>query len=451
MSAGHAIGRALLGLVALAGCALVAALARPSSSSAGTDGLILTVNMTSDEGDANTGDNVCDVDTGTLDNQCTLRAAIEQANAVANTDPDLIGFDIPGPGVHRIAPTDYLPEISSEVDINGYTQHGATPNTKKLGHGDDAKIKIELSGKKLEPTAGNDFGLEFVTGSAQSVLRGLAINRFPSPAIGVYAPTFIVGNFVGTDPSGTEDHGNSGIGVYLSFGGQGTTIGGSTPERRNVISANGLSGIASNVYVTVQGNYIGTAKDGVSALGNGTVFPQPAVALNSGPSTVGGTVGGAANVIAHNEGKGITLQNTGSTGHFRRNRIFGNGGIAIDLNDDGRTPNDPGDADNGPNTLLNFPILRSAVTGAHHTKISGVYHGYPAQAPYGIEFFANPPHTKQAKQYIGFLHIDTNSMGRAKFTFTAKRIAAGHNITATITDDGGETSEVSPPVRVEAR
>jgi len=437
----------------VAGCALVAVLVRPSASSAGTDGLILTVNMTSDESDANTGVTSCDVDAGTAGEQCTLRAAIEQANATPNTDPDLIHFDIPGPGVHRIAPTDYLPEISSRVNIDGYTQHGASFNTRKLGDGDDAKIKIELSGKKLAPTGGNDFGLEFVAGSTQSVLRGLAINRFPSPAIGVYAPMFMVGNFIGTDPSGTEDRGNSGIGVYLSFGGQGTTIGGSAPERRNVISANGLSGIVSNVYVTVQGNYIGTAKDGVSPLGNGTVFPQPAVALSSGMNTVGWTFGGtgnAANVIAHNKGKGITLVNN-STGHFRRNRIFDNGRMAIDLGNDGRTPNDPGDADTGPNGLLNFPILRSAVTRAHQTKITGVYHGYPAVAPYGIEFFANPPHTNQAKQYIGFFHIDTGAKGRARFTFTAKRIAVGHTITSTITDDGAETSEVSPAVRVEAK
>src|SRR5688500_10112366 len=53
-----------------------------------------TVNETGNLGDANTGDNVCDRDTGTGGLQCTLRAAVEQANATANSGGnDVIRFD----------------------------------------------------------------------------------------------------------------------------------------------------------------------------------------------------------------------------------------------------------------------------------------------------------------------------------------------------------------------
>jgi CSLREA domain-containing protein len=57
-----------------------------------------TVNSTGDGADANTADNICDSDLGTADEQCTLRAAIQQANATSGADQ--INFSIPGTGVH---------------------------------------------------------------------------------------------------------------------------------------------------------------------------------------------------------------------------------------------------------------------------------------------------------------------------------------------------------------
>ncbi len=57
----------------------------------------------------------------------------------------------------------------------------------------------------------------------------------------VYSEGIIQGNLIGTDATGTAPLGNSGSGVYLE--GCNTTIGGTTPEARNVISANGQNGI----------------------------------------------------------------------------------------------------------------------------------------------------------------------------------------------------------------
>ena len=94
----------MLALALVVACAL--AVVRPAGVTAGTDNVIETVNLTSDEPDANTGDAVCDTDLGTGGSQCTLRAAIQQANAYAGTDADVIRFGIPGKGVHQIAPSD---------------------------------------------------------------------------------------------------------------------------------------------------------------------------------------------------------------------------------------------------------------------------------------------------------------------------------------------------------
>ncbi len=76
----------------------------------------LTVNTTSDEPDARPGDGLCQ----TADRSCSLRAAIEEANAYPGTDN--IVFNIPGTGPHTILPKSPLPMITEAVIIDGRTQ-----------------------------------------------------------------------------------------------------------------------------------------------------------------------------------------------------------------------------------------------------------------------------------------------------------------------------------------
>jgi hypothetical protein len=81
------------------------------------------------------------------------------------------------------------------------------------------------------------------------------------------------GNFIGTNPAGTMAFGNgSGALGGIDFGFCGTpsncTIGGTTPDARNLISGNVGSGIAfGGTGNTVQGNLIGTDVTGTLALG----------------------------------------------------------------------------------------------------------------------------------------------------------------------------------------
>jgi CSLREA domain-containing protein len=83
---------------------------------------VLTVDSTADTPDANPGDGFCADATGA----CTLRAAIQEANALANLagGPDLIEFDIPGAGPHTIQPTSALPTITGAAVIDATTQAG---------------------------------------------------------------------------------------------------------------------------------------------------------------------------------------------------------------------------------------------------------------------------------------------------------------------------------------
>ena len=76
----------------------------------------LIINSTDDTGDSNPGDGVCDDGTG----NCTLRAAIEEANAYPGKDS--IAFYISGTGPHTIRPNYALPIIFDPLVIDGTTE-----------------------------------------------------------------------------------------------------------------------------------------------------------------------------------------------------------------------------------------------------------------------------------------------------------------------------------------
>jgi hypothetical protein len=125
--------RALVALAVLASLLMLTQAATPVHAVANT----FTVNFNGDLADVNPGDGICDAtSTG---NVCTLRAAIEESNATT-TDADIIYFNIPAAfrdpdsGVATFKPTTPLPPITDQVTIDGYTQPGASPNTKAVGN-----------------------------------------------------------------------------------------------------------------------------------------------------------------------------------------------------------------------------------------------------------------------------------------------------------------------------
>src|SRR5688500_13827104 len=88
-------------------------LLHPTETAAAT----FTVNSIGDASDATPGDGLCDSG-GSV---CTLRAAIEEANA--NAGSDTIHFSI-GTGAQTIAPATGYPAITETVTIDGTTQPG---------------------------------------------------------------------------------------------------------------------------------------------------------------------------------------------------------------------------------------------------------------------------------------------------------------------------------------
>ena len=114
----------------------------------------------------------------------------------------------------------------------------------------------------------------------------------------------ILGNYLGTDVSGSVALGNSASGVGIEVG-TGNAVGGTTASARNLISANLYSGVFLNGDSNlVQGNYIGTDVNGTAALGNRFA----GVAFNNGNyNLIGGTVADAGNLISGNEQDGVWI------------------------------------------------------------------------------------------------------------------------------------------------
>ncbi len=117
----------LLGLLALA--ALFAGPA-PLAQAA-----TFTVDSTGDGADFSTADGVCDTDDSDGDGPCTLRAAIEEANA--NAGSDTINFSISGADPHTISPSSDLPTITDPVTIDGTSEpdFAGTPIVELDGSG----------------------------------------------------------------------------------------------------------------------------------------------------------------------------------------------------------------------------------------------------------------------------------------------------------------------------
>jgi CSLREA domain-containing protein len=386
---------------------------------------------------------------------CTLREAILNANNTPGADT--INFNIGGTGVKTIAPFSALPPITEAVTINGYSQPGASLNTLALGT--NAKILIQLDGAST--TGGS--GLEIVADDV--AVQGLAIGRFANgieiddvEGLGDPSGVRIEGNFLGTDASGTAARPNRFNGLNLVASGGSLTIGGISPFQRNLISANGANGVnivpRGNTDVEVEGNLIGTKKDGTTALGNdndGVNFSA------SSDNFVGGFSSGAPNTIAFNGGDGVNVFSDDADGnHILRNSIFSNGRLGIDLvggteNAAGATANDTGDRDTGANDLQNKPVVTSAKTAGGKTTIQAKLNSTPSD-PFVVEFFSSPS-GNEGKKFIGNKAVSTNSNGNVAFSFVpSQAVPAGQRITATATNSvEANTSEFSGPRTVVAQ
>jgi hypothetical protein len=373
--------------------------------------------------------------------QGSLRRALLNANAIAGTD--IVGFAIFGAAPYTIQPASALPTIIDPVIIDGWSQPGWA----------GAPI-IELDGTNAGVGIS---GLTITAGS--STVRGLVINRFG--AEGIFLTTnggnLIVGNYVGTDATGTIARGilDDGIDILSSN----NIIGGTSAVDRNIISGNNDDGVHVGVGATgnmVQGNYIGTDVTGSFAVRN----IDDGVDLDSGAfnNTVGGTALGAGNVISGNGIDGVNIDDTGTSNNIIQgnfvgtnaagvgaipngdcgiyvdpsqtsntiggaaagagnliaynvtagvcifgggdailsNTILANGGLGIDLGADGVSINNGAKNSGLPNNDMDYPVFASAVLSGSTLTVAGYVGSAPNQSLFAnarVEIFVSDTDT----------------------------------------------------------
>ena len=493
----------------------------------------------------------------------TLRQAILDANA--NPGGDTIAFNITGSGVQTISLAGALPQITSPVTIDGYTQPGSSANTNPVGQGLNTVLTVEIVG-----TGGGCFSVA----ASDTALRGLVLHNCSTGIAfsnGAFSNNKVEGCFVGTDAAGVTRIDQS-FSVQISItGGSSYAMGGSAPAARNLFAACqeavSIAGAASGHTIegnlmglvaagdalltpactstsyaivvngtghTVESNVVAGGSNGISVNGSGNTFRgnfigtdvtgtillplgEHGFAVSGTNHVVGGSSPGDGNIVAGAQfynglelngsghvvygnfigtdptgtidlgnlhagivgagtdltiggtgaGEGNTVAFNGSSGYggilvqgqhvrIRGNRIYGNKDrLGIDLyvgNTVGVTPNDPGDADGGPNGAQNYPILISAGPAAPQgsgTHITGVLNS-AASTTFDLDFYSNPPcaprpqNYLEGQDYIGSIQVTTDGSGNASFDVTLPfTVEAGARIAATATDPNGNTSEFS--------
>jgi hypothetical protein len=323
-------------------------------------------------------------------------------------------------------------------------------------------IGTDASGGNAIP--GQDKGIETLgvtsniliggtTAAARNVVSGNDIYgiRFRGTGAGKVAS----GNYCGTNPAGAAPVPNGSYGIEVEA--TDVLVGGTAAGAGNLASGNGLNGI--NIFqavgAVVQGNLVGTDATGTFAIGNGT----DGIVVGANGTIVGGINAGEANTVAYNLGSGIEVQGLTAAlngNPIRGNSIYGNAGIGIDLGGDGVTANDALDADGGPNSRQNYPIVLSAAPTLTNvpfgTHVEGALDS-AASTAYTLDFYANPPCEGRPQDftegllYLGSMSVVTDGTGHTPFSADlAFTIEVGQPVTVTATDPNGNTSELSPRI-----
>lgn len=345
----------LLGFVLLAIAPSYDFLLRPSLAAT-----TFVVNSTADTADFSAGDGVCDTDDGVGDGPCTLRAAIQEANALAGADT--IEFNIAGAGPHLITKASDYPAITESVLIDGTTQAGAScssmdlmvgiagaAGTSLIVNGPDVVIRglyitqdttgIALNNLSADATIEcNLIGLNQAGSALATITRAIDVNGGSGHIIGGGSNTTrnilagtnsslgyairltggsnitIKSNNLNSDKSGITALATSGYSVH-STNVTNLTVGGvNNTDTTNACQGdcNLMSGLlyiaTGNTGVAIQGNYVGANASGAAAFGGGS-----GLLVASTNVLVGGYTGSDPNPAAMNlisGGRGIYWTNT---------------------------------------------------------------------------------------------------------------------------------------------
>lgn len=209
----------------------------------------------------------------------------------------------------------------------------------------------------------------------------------------------VLGNFIGTDISGSNPLGNVLDGVAIGYGATNNTIGGNTPGTRNLISGNGDDGVQlQNMGTTdnkILGNFIGTNASGTIALGN--VGDGVFIFMEASNNFIGWDTSEAGNLISGNNGDaGVKIAGNGTEGNvvlgnYIGTDVSGNAALA-DIEHgvviyDGATYNTIGGTTPGARNLISGNReagIVIAYAGASDNQVLGNYIGTDASGTISI-------------------------------------------------------------------
>jgi uncharacterized repeat protein (TIGR01451 family)/CSLREA domain-containing protein len=311
---------------------LCAAIAAAACAGAGQSarGATFVVDTTADDPDFSLADGVCAI--GPPPAACSLRAAIEQANAAP--DADLIQFSLcpghqPGTCSASIVLTDVLPALATNMTVDGFSDPASRPNS--LAVGSDAIYSVQI-------LTGSPNGAALTISGDNILVRGLTISCGSCSDYGVYVTGSInevKGNQIGTDIAGRNARG---FGWGVAIEGDDNLIGGPDPADRNLISGNALANV--QVFgsllpggIRPSGNQIRNNYLGSDATGSATLQPphgtlDAVVIIGGDGNVVGGLPAdpgtpGPRNVIVDAAHSGILID--GGTGNVIQHNFVGVG------------------------------------------------------------------------------------------------------------------------------
>ena len=223
---------------------------------------------------------------------CSIHAAIRSANDEPGADE--IGFSVPA-----ITFTADLPAILDPVTI-----------------GPASPPRVDLNGN------GSNSGLVLDEMAAGSVIRNLVIRNMSGNGITLTTGTggnAIQGCYIGTNPAGSAAAANGGDGISISSPSGPLPPAGLTLVDDNVISGNEGDGIdifgPNTTLVTVIRNFIGTDRNGLLAVPNGSGSGDNhgvRISADAYGNIIGGAPPTQSNVIAGNDAtifsNGISVQ-----------------------------------------------------------------------------------------------------------------------------------------------
>ena len=289
-----------------------------------------TVDSDADSHDIALGDGLAADHANPDSSRVTLRAAIEEANALAGSDTVIVAIETPielSLGAIDFTDSRTVVTGSAGATIDGVDNPRYLPTLRILAD------SCQVSGVTLRRSRGsgieinaraNLIGGRLIT--ERVVLIGNAIDLSSAAAIEITGDSaignVIEGCWIGLHGNGTETYGNAN-GVVITGGASGNRVGNSATAGRNLISGNhgwgvSVSGGATNNQVT--GNYIGPDITGDQGPGNDSGGVLITAAHGN---TVGGNDFAAGNLISGNGGDGVRLDGPDVTGCFVTGNFIG--------------------------------------------------------------------------------------------------------------------------------